>query len=108
MAWDEGLADLSRDDLTGEPITERKMFGGLCFLRQGHMVCCIHRGGAMFRVGKPNEAAACAVGGVAPMRMADRSMPGMVTAEAEALADDTRRAALMGLALGFVRTLPPK
>ncbi|HEX9859375.1 MAG TPA: TfoX/Sxy family protein, partial [Paracoccaceae bacterium] len=65
MAWDEGLAQLLRDDLAADPaggaVTEKKMFGGLAFLLHGHMVCGIHKGGAMFRVGKPNEAAALAV-----------------------------------------------
>lgn len=108
MAFDEGMAQLLRDDLMDEPVTERKMFGGLCFLRQGHMICGIHRGGAMFRVGKPNETAALAVPGTAPMQMAGRAMPGMVDCPAEVVADEARRARLMALALGFVKSLPPK
>lgn len=108
MPWDEGLAQLMRDDLAGEPVTERKMFGGLAFLLNGHMVCGIHKGGAMFRVGKPNEAAALAVPGASPMMFTGRPMTGMVDCSDEACADDTRRARLMALALGFTRALPPK
>ncbi|MGQ0566798.1 MAG: TfoX/Sxy family protein [Gemmobacter sp.] len=108
MAWDEGLAALLRDDLAGEAVTEKKMFGGLAFLRAGHMVCGIHKGGAMFRVGKPNEAAALAIPGVSPMMFTGRPMSGMVDCSDEACADDARRGALMALALGFVRGLPPK
>jgi TfoX/Sxy family transcriptional regulator of competence genes len=108
MAWDEGLAQLMRDDLAGEPVTERKMFGGLAFLLNGHMVCGIHKGGAMFRVGKPNEAAALAVPGARAMMFTGRPMPGMIDLSDEATADDTRRGQVMGLALGFVRALPPK
>ena len=108
MAWDEGLAQLLRDDLVGEPVTERKMFGGLAFLLNGHMVCGIHKGGAMFRVGKPNEAAALAVPGAAPMTMSGRPMPGMIDLSDDATADDGRRARVMGLALGFVKSMPPK
>ncbi|MDZ4088009.1 MAG: TfoX/Sxy family protein [Tabrizicola sp.] len=52
MSFDPGLAQLLRDDLAGEPVTEQKMFGGLCFLSGGHMICGVHRGGTMFRVGK--------------------------------------------------------
>jgi hypothetical protein len=52
MAYDLGLAQLLRDDLVGEKISEKKMFGGLAFLLNGHMVCGLHKGGAMFRVGK--------------------------------------------------------
>lgn len=112
MAWDEGLAQLLRDDLaadtSGGTVTEKKMFGGLAFLLHGHMVCGIHKGGAMFRVGKPNEAAALAVPGAAPMLFTGKPMSGMVGCSDEACADDARRGTLMALALGFVKTLPPK
>ena len=108
MPWDEGLAQLMRDDLADEPVTERKMFGGLAFMRGGHMVCGIHKGGVMVRVGKPNEAGALTIPGVAPMTMAGRPMPGMVTLTGDAAADDTRRARVVGMALAFVRGLPPK
>lgn len=108
MAWDEGLAQLLRDDLAGQPVAEKKMFGGLAFLLGGHMVCGIHKGGAMFRVGKPNWSAALAVEGVSPMMFTGRPMAGMVDCSDAACADDARRGVLMGLALGFVRGLPPK
>jgi hypothetical protein len=108
MAWDDALAAMLRAELAAEPVSEKKMFGGLAFLRHGHMVCGIHRGGAAFRVGKPQETAACAMEGVSPIEMAGRPMPGMVAADADAMADPGRRSALMALALGFVKTLPPK
>lgn len=108
MPWDEGLAQLMRDDLAAEPVAEKKMFGGLAFLLHGHMVCGIHKGGAMFRVGKPNEAEALAIPGVSPMIFTGRPMTGMVDCSDEACADDTRRSRLIALALGFVRALPPK
>lgn len=108
MAWDEGLAQLMRDDLAGEPVTEQKMFGGLAFMRAGHMVCGIHKGGAMFRVGKPNAAAALAVPGAGPMMFTGKPMAGMIDLSDDATADDRRRGRLMALALGFVKSLPPK
>jgi hypothetical protein len=108
MAWDLGLAQLMRDDLAGQGAVEKKMFGGLAFMLGGHMVCGIHKGGAMFRVGKPNEAAALAVPGARPMMFTGKPMAGMVDCSDEACADDARRGQLMALALGFVRGLPPK
>lgn len=108
MAWDERLAQLIRDDLQGVAIVERKMFGGLAFLMNGHMVCGIHRGGAMYRVGKANEAAALAVPGARPMVFTGRPMAGMIDLDEEATADDTRRGTVLALALGFVKALPPK
>jgi len=52
MAYDEGLAQIMRDDLCDViGISEKKMFGGLAFMYASHMVCGIHKDGAMFRVG---------------------------------------------------------
>ncbi len=109
MAHDEGLAEMMRDDLAEQPgITERRMFGGLAFMLHGHMVCGVHRDGAMFRVGKPREAEARAIPGTGPMEFTGRPMGGMVAADAEAMADDHRRQRLLALALANAASLPPK
>ena len=97
-----------RDDLAGERVAEKKMFGGLAFLLNGHMVCGIHKGGAMFRVGKLNETLALSVPGASPMMFTGRAMAGMIDLSDEATADDVRRARVMELALSFVKALPPK
>ena len=109
MAYDERLAQAMRDALEGhEGISEKKMFGGLCFLLNGNMVCGVHKGGAMFRVGKKSEADALAVPGTGPMTFTGRKMGGMVEADDETVADDRRRARLMALALAHASSLPPK
>ncbi len=109
MAYDEGLAQLMRDDLTDEPgITETKMFGGLCFLRNGHMVCGLYKGAGMFRVGKDATDAALKTPGTSQMMMTGRAMPGMVDATAEVIADDAKRAHLLAMSLAHARSLPPK
>lgn len=108
MAYDEGLAQMLRDDLRDEPVTERKMFGGLAFLRLGHMVCGVHSGRAMFRVGKDGVAAALKVPGAIRMTLGGRTMGGMIACDADICADDARRGALMALAQAAVKTLPPK
>lgn len=108
MAWDEGLAQLMRDDLAGLPVTEKKMFGGLAFLLGGHMICGVHSGGAMFRVGKDRYVEALAIPGVTPMKMGERVMNAMVDAGDDAMADETRRGRLTGIALSVVQALPPK
>lgn len=108
MAYDEGLAQLLRDDLTGESVAEKKMFGGLAFLLGGHMVCGIHKGGAMFRVGKQGYDLALEIPGVAPMMFTGKPMAGMVDCSDEACVDDGKRSRLMSLALQTVRALPPK
>lgn len=108
MAWDEGLAQVLRDDLADLPIREQKMFGGLCFLMNGNMLCGIHKGGTIFRVGKPNMAAALAVPGAGPMTFTGKPMGGIIEFSPEATADDARRGTVLALALGFVKTLPAK
>ncbi len=109
MAFDEGLAQILRDDLADlDGIVEKTMFGGLCFMLNGNMLCGVHRGGAMFRVGKDNEAQALAIDGVVPMAFTGRRMGGLVDMAEEAFIDDRRRADCMALALAFVGSLSAK
>ena len=109
MAYDEGLAELLRGDLAERRgIIEKRMFGGLCFMLDGHMLCGVHKGGGMFRVGKDRHAEALQIDGAGPMTMTGRPMGGMVDVTDEAMADDVRRGQLMGLAVENVRSLPPK
>lgn len=108
MAYDEGHAALMRDDLADFEIEEKRMFGGICFMLRGNMLCGPHKAGAMYRVGKPNMDAALALPDVGPMEFTGRRMGGFVDAAPEALEDDTTRAALLQLALEFNNTLPAK
>ncbi len=114
MAYDDGLAQVLRDhlaqagDKAPQDITERKMFGGLCFMLSGNMLCGVHAKGGMARVGKANETAACEIEGVSPLSFTGRPMGGMVDVSDEAFEDDTRRDAVLALAFDFVGGLPPK
>ena len=56
MAYDEDLADRVRELIgADDPLTERKMFGGLAFLVNGHMAVGVSRdGGILVRV-DPHE-----------------------------------------------------
>ena len=109
MAYDERLADELRAALGDRPgLSERRMFGGLCLMLNGHMLCGTFRDGGMYRVGKDKEAAALALPHVRPMEMTGRRMGGLVEVDAEAIVDPELRAELLRLALGFVESLPPK
>jgi hypothetical protein len=109
MPFDPGLAKLLRDDLADEAFIEKKMFGGLCFLSPGgHMICGLHQGGTMYRVGKDRYAEALALARVRAMMMGDRPMAAMVELSPEDSADDALRTAVLALALATVRALPPK
>src|SRR6202008_4962048 len=78
MAYDEELADRTRALVAGEPaLTEKKMFGGLPFLVDGHMgVAGSGQGGLLVR-GDPDESDALVASSTAePMVMRGREMAG--------------------------------
>lgn len=108
MAFDPGLAQILRDALAELPITEKKMFGGLAFLLYGHMVCGVHKGGAMVRVGKTAYPAALGLPGVSPMMFTGKPMVAMVDVTDASVQDDAVRGQLLAMALATVRALPPK
>lgn len=109
MAYDEGVADLIRDDLVDlHGIVEKKMFGGLCFMWQGNMLCGTMKNGAMYRVGKHRHSEALDIEGVSVMDMTGREMKGFVIVDPEVLADDARRTRILGMAQEFVASLPAK
>lgn len=98
-----------RQDLEGLPdISEKAMFGGLCFLLDQHKLCGLHDFGGMYRVGKHNYAAALRLEGVSPLSFTGRPMRGLVEVDEEAMADPARRSSLLFMALDFVGSLPPK
>ncbi len=107
MAYDDGMAEAMRADLGGMPgLSQKKMFGRLCFLLNGNMICGVHADGAMFRPGKTREALALA--GVEPLSFTVRPMGGMVEVDEAAFADDDARATLTQLSLANAASLPAK
>ena len=109
MAYSEELAQILRDALSDvDGITEKKMFGGLCFLLNGNMLCGVHKNGGMARVGKDNEAAALELDGVEPLSFTGRRMGGMVDVSEAAIAHPGIRDAVLTLARDFDESLPAK
>src|SRR3954470_16446528 len=73
MAYDEALAARIRDHVAGEPVEEKRMFGGLAFLRGGHLaVAASGKGGLMVRVEPAETAALLAEPGASAMEMGGR------------------------------------
>lgn len=109
MAYDPGHAEQMSDALIGtRGITEKKMFGGLCFMLNGHMVCGVHKGGGMARIGKDREAEALKMDGIEPLSFTGRKMGGMVDVNEDVLACDERLRKIVELALSYAKSLPPK
>ncbi len=108
MPYSEAMAETMRADLGVEPgLSEKKMFGGLCFLLHGNMVCGVTKDGAMYRPGKSGEAEALAAG-ASPLSFTGRPMGGMVEIDEGGFADDALRATLTELSLTNAASLPPK
>lgn len=109
MAYSEEHAQILRDALSdASGITEKKMFGGLCFMLNGNMLCGVHKDGGMARVGKDNEAAALELDGVEPLSFTGRRMGGMVDVSEASIAHPGIRDAVLTLAKDFVESLPAK
>jgi TfoX/Sxy family transcriptional regulator of competence genes len=109
MAYSEEHAQILRDALSDvSGITEKKMFGGLCFMLNGNMLCGVHKDSGMARVGKDNEAAALELDGVEPLSFTGRRMGGMVDVSEASIAHAGLRDAILTLAKDFVGSLPAK
>jgi TfoX/Sxy family transcriptional regulator of competence genes len=109
MAFDEGLAERIREVLEGEiGLSEKKMFGGLCFMLHGHMCAGIVKEELMIRVGPDGHDTALAEPHARLMDFTGKPMRGMVYVEAEGFAEDSDLEAWLDRGREFVRTLPPK
>jgi TfoX/Sxy family transcriptional regulator of competence genes len=108
VAYDETLADRVRDILRPDPAySERTMFGGLCFMLDGNMVCGIVRDELMLRLSQELADAALRKPHVKPMDFTGRPMPSMVYVEPAGLRGRALRT-WVEKAAAHARTLPPK
>ena len=110
MAYDEALAARIREHATGEPVEEKKMFGGLAFLLGGHMaVAASGQGGLMVRVEPAETAALLEEPGASPFEMGGRgAMDGWLRVSSEAVEDDDDLARWVDRGLAYARSLPSK
>jgi TfoX/Sxy family transcriptional regulator of competence genes len=104
------LAERIRMILDGDPrITEKTMFGGLCFLLNGHiLVACSKDGRILLSVGKDNNEAALARSGATQMVQGGRTMRGFIWVDAEAIEEDDDLRDWVTTAERWVAAMPPK
>ncbi|MEC4674310.1 MAG: TfoX/Sxy family protein [Nitrospirota bacterium] len=108
MAYDEKLAINLRAILSAKQgIQEMKMFGGLCFLLKGHMLCGVEKERFMFRVGKEREAKALKRPGASIMDFTGRRMGGLIWVDSKKCSKSALKE-WGALAIEFVGSLPPK
>jgi len=109
MAYDEALADRVRDVLAArEGVSERKMFGGLCFMINGNMACGPMGDELMVRLGHEEAERALTEPHARPMDFTGKPMRGMIYVTAEGLADDRDLAGWVELGADHAASLPPK
>jgi len=108
MSYDEKLADRIRRALgPRDDVEERKMFGGLAFLRSRRMFCGISKDDLMVRVGPERYQAALEKPHVRPMDFTGRPMKGYVYVAPDGRRTDAALRAWVNLSASFVDTLPP-
>lgn len=110
MAFDEDLAERVREVLPADEagrVDERKMFGGLAFLFDGHMFVGIVGRELMVRLGPEGAAAALAREHVREMDFTGRPSKGMVFVQPAGLGRGQLEQWVRD-ALAFARALPPK
>jgi len=109
MAFDEGLAERIREHTEFDPsISERTMFGGLCFMSGGNMSFGVLGSEIMVRVGPDAYAAALELPHAREMDFTGRSMRGMVYVDADGISEDDDLEAWLQRGLMYARSLPPK
>ena len=104
----EALSGRLRAALRGRRnIVEKSMFGGMCFLLRGNMLCGTGKTEFMFRVGKEQDAAALARPGARPMDITGKVMKGFVWVD-PAKCDAPALKRWIEMAEDYVGALPPK
>jgi hypothetical protein len=109
IAYSEELAQRIRDALASEPaITEKKMFGGIAFLRRGLMFVGVSDSALMARVGRSNHADSLGRKHVRPMDFTGKPMQGYVFVDAPGIKTEAQLRFWLERCEHFVSTLPPK
>jgi len=109
MAYDEGLADRIRTVLGRKGgVSERKMFGGLCFMVNGNMCCGIVGNDLMLRLTPEAVSAALRQPHTRPMDFTGKPMKAMIYVAAAGLDSDESLETWIQSAERIARTMPAK
>ena len=110
MAYDPELAERLREQLAEvDNVTEKRMFGGLAFLVNGHLAMSASRhGGMMVRVGAEGSDEALSRPHARLIEMRGRPMTGWIFVEHEGVRTKRQLQSWVRRGLKFVHSLPPK
>ena len=88
---------------------QKRMFGGVCFMRDEHMMLCVsQKKGLMVRVGPEAQAELLQYDHTAVMIMNGRPMKGFIWVKPDGLESQEQLSFWVDKARDFVITLPPK
>jgi TfoX/Sxy family transcriptional regulator of competence genes len=109
MAYSEELAARIRDEIAGRSgVSERKMFGGIAWLVNGHMAVGTLGDDLMVRLDRDDADRALAEAHVGPMDFTGRPMRGFLKVDAAGIAEDAALARWIDEAADHAASLPPK
>ena len=109
MAFNEELALRIRQSLGEQTgVTERKMFGGLCFMVHGNMLGGVMGDEIIVRVGAERYEDALKQPHAREMDFTGRPMRGFVVVASEGIASDERLNEWVQRGAQFATSLPPK
>lgn len=109
MPYSQSLAERVRRALRGRRgIAEQKMFGGVGFLLDGHLLVGVWEASLIVRLGPEQGAAALREAHVRPFDVTGRPMNGWAMVEPLGLETDGQLAEWIERASAFVASLPAK
>lgn len=110
MAHDDELNQRIREILKGKKgITEQNMFGGLCFMHNGNMMCgCDSKHGLSVRVGPDNYEKVLKLKHCRKMDLTGKPMKGLVFVDPEGYKSKDALTKWIGYGLEFTSSLPKK
>lgn len=109
MAYNLNLAQRIREIVYGQKdASERKMFGGICFMIGGNMVCGVVGDELMARINPEKHASALEKAHVKPMEFTGRSMKGYLFIEPEGIKTKRELAYWVNQGVRIAQSIPAK
>jgi len=109
MAYNQDLAErISKLLSNRDDVVEKKMFGGIGYMVQGHMACGVHKQDLVLRVGPEKYGETISQPFTKPFDITGRPMKGWLMVKSEGCFDETRLLHLVNLGVTFALSLPPK